>query len=223
MCSSGREPNFVPTRLLDLSQWRKDKTLRLTRSREQLSGKAAYIALSHRWYHKVTATSTTRANVADRYEKIDFHILPSTFTDAVEAALYVNVKYLWIDSICIIQDDPVDWSTEAALMSEVYRNAYCTFSASLVCTEATGMFRLNNMNNIADIILPDMNQGFTTVRFFQRPVDAGEVLEASPLQQRGWCFQERELFPRMVHWTDEQILWECRELSSSESCPTSEE
>lgn len=107
-------------------------------------------------------------------------------------------------------------------MSEVYRNAFCTSSASLICTESTGMFRQTDKNSVVDITMPGAGAGVKSFRLFPRPTKVDVLIHDNPLQSRGWCFQERELSPRVVHWTTEQIIWECREHLFSESIPVTD-
>lgn len=82
-----------------------------------------YIALSHRWNDQVTATSTTSTNVPARLLRLEARVLPANFIDAFEATSKLRTKYLWIDSLCILQDDRADWELEASLMFKVYRYA----------------------------------------------------------------------------------------------------
>lgn len=91
---------------------------------------ADYIALSHCWGGMVP-TTTTLATLEQHQREIRFSELPRTFRDAITVTRKLNIQYLWIDSLCIIQDSPDDWEREAAKMGTVYRN-------SLVCIAADG-------------------------------------------------------------------------------------
>jgi hypothetical protein len=74
---------------------------------------------------------------------IAFESLPALFQDAVVATRNLGIPYLWIDSICIIQDSKQDWEAESAKMGSVYRNAYVTIAASVSGFQAT--WRVTNM------------------------------------------------------------------------------
>ncbi|KAN0089660.1 HET domain containing protein [Hyaloscypha variabilis] len=89
---------------------------------------APYIALSHCW-GKTPIVRTTKAALARRKQGIDISLLPPAFQDAIVITRRLDVRYLWIDSLCIIQDDPLDWQTESARMSTIYQQALLTISA----------------------------------------------------------------------------------------------
>jgi hypothetical protein len=91
---------------------------------------APYIALSHCW-GKNPIVRTTTGTLAQRKQGIDMSLLPPAFRDAIVIARRLDVRYLWIDSLCIIQDDQLDWQTESAKMSTIYQHALLTISAAL--------------------------------------------------------------------------------------------
>lgn len=208
-CALKAVKSFLPTRLLDVSQWNNRKALRLVDSRKFGSFIPAYIALSHRWNRQVEASSSTCSNISDRFNKIDADALPKLFLDAVEATARLDTRYLWIDSLCIVQDDALDWAREAALMSGIYQNAYCTFSASLFDTDEKGLFREYDAKH--DLVNAVIGSGetSTSVQFCKAMGPWDRDITHGPLQSRGWCYQERELSPRIVYWTAHQVLWEC--------------
>lgn len=88
-----------------------------------------YVALSHCWgaAHMLRTTSTTLGN---RLAGIPFSSLPLTFKDAAPFTRCLGYRYPWIDLLCIVQDDPLDWEKESAAMYEVYGNAAVTISAT---------------------------------------------------------------------------------------------
>ncbi len=63
-------------------------------------------------------------------EGIDIDDLPPTFRDAVTVVRKLGLRYLWIDSLCIIQKDLEDWQIESARMSSIFRNAYLVLGAA---------------------------------------------------------------------------------------------
>ncbi len=73
---------------------------------------------------------TTRANIEQMKTKIVFESLPKTFQDVISIARRLGIQYVWIDSLCIIQTDLLDWELESAKMSDIYANAYLTIAAS---------------------------------------------------------------------------------------------
>ncbi|KAF2103351.1 HET-domain-containing protein [Rhizodiscina lignyota] len=88
-----------------------------------------YIALSHCWgrpQHLVTKHDS----LAERKKSIAWVEMPRTFQDAVRITRKLGQKYLWIDSLCIIQDDKNDWERESAKMASIYQDAYLVIAAT---------------------------------------------------------------------------------------------
>lgn len=103
----------------------------------QLEG--VYACLSYCW-GKSKNGITTLSNVSERRTNgIPLHSLPSTVRDAILLCHKLNIQYIWVDRLCIIQDDPDDWATEAAKMAEVYGNSSLTIT-TILCTDADQSF-----------------------------------------------------------------------------------
>ncbi|KAF4455289.1 HET-domain-containing [Fusarium albosuccineum] len=100
-----------------------------------------WAALSHCWGKPENRPlTTTRANLKNHLEGIDFSLLPKTFKDAVILARALGIRYLWIDSLCIIQDDEHDWKSESNKMGVIYQNAAITFAAADAQDSTEGLF-----------------------------------------------------------------------------------
>lgn len=87
-----------------------------------------YIALSYRWGEGNTL-KTTKSTLVERKTSIPLATIPKTILDAITVTRRLGIRYLWVDSLCIIQDDVDDWTKEAARMGDVYMNAVCTIAA----------------------------------------------------------------------------------------------
>lgn len=72
----------------------------------------------------------TKASWAKLTVNIFLSDLPPLFQDAIIITRQLGLRYLWIDSLCIIQDSLRDWETEAAKMASIYQNSYVTISAT---------------------------------------------------------------------------------------------
>jgi hypothetical protein len=180
------------------------------------------MTLTYKWTTDATAAaSTTSLNLSARLTTISPSTLPLLFLHAIEAAHKLSISYLWIDSLCILQDSQADFDTEAAMMSTIYRNSYCTISAGLDDTDTLGLFRQQDVENDAvEFELHDSEGVARKVRALKKQACWTKMFEKGPLQQRGWCLQERELSPRVLHFTPTQVLWECRCLKASQGLPT---
>jgi hypothetical protein len=144
--------------------------------------------------------------------------LPRTFQDAITFTRRLGLRYLWIDSLCIIQDDSDDWAREASGMMEVYINCYVCIAAnqakgqgdgfllreSPLYTSMTLMERREDVERRVQLyihpLLPELHLLWTLDR---------RELRGAHLQSRAWALQERILAPRVLHFTEEQIHFEC--------------
>lgn len=118
------ESTPLPTRVVRIGKTLSDCHLHVSKPGQR----GRYLALSHCWGGSAPLT-TTKAGLPLLTERILFDQLPQTFADAFQVALALGVEYLWIDSLCIIQDSPEDWAREAGHMAAVYENAYLVISA----------------------------------------------------------------------------------------------
>jgi hypothetical protein len=145
--------------------------------------------------------------------------LPKTFQDAVLITRKLDVRYLWIDSLCIVQDSTADWQKESAVMEAIYRNGYLNISARGAPNATVGCFFERAPEppacrmNWACEDCPDSEcslAGSVFVRSPERPINS---VRESPCDRRGWIFQEQILAPRVLYFDADQIAWECCESS----------
>ena len=114
-CCASTEEALLPTRVIDVGSEHIEPKLYVSQPQER----AAYCALTHCWGPNNSSAPrfvTTRDNIEQHYIQIAFESLPKTFREAVEVVRALGIRYLWIDSLCIIQGDAADWAHEAALM-----------------------------------------------------------------------------------------------------------
>lgn len=181
-----------------------------------------YTALSHCW-GKSSPPKTTTENIEQYKRHISFDELPKSFQDAVTVTRDLGIRYLWIDSLCIQQDDKYDWQKESSRMADYYNHAYLVIAASQAKDPTQGF--LDSMRNsstithhsrkhIGNITNPDSS----TSRIYQEKLSQSfwsqrhrVPLTHSPLNKRAWVFQEYLLAKRIVHFTANELLWECVE------------
>lgn len=119
---------LLPTRILHLSVIEGSLSVRLKESKGM---RARYCALSHCWGPvEKRPLRTTTENVAEHLQGIAIFQLPKTFREAVEFTRGVGIEYLWIDSLCIVQDDHNDWHSESATMCSIYEHAELVIAAA---------------------------------------------------------------------------------------------
>jgi hypothetical protein len=95
---------------------------RLIQSDQNFAG--SYVTLSHCWGPlDKRPLCTTRANVSQHMVEIPWQCLPQTFQDSISICVDLSIQYLWIDSLCIVQDDEMEWRQESAVMGSIYEQA----------------------------------------------------------------------------------------------------
>lgn len=194
---------FLPTRVIDVGQSDNLSTIKL-HSRYACEAQK-YVALSHRWGtgDAWKQACLLRSNIQDRHLGFDTRKLPKAFQDAITVTQALRIRFLWIDSLCIIQDDPEDWATEARLMEDVFSSAYFTIAVS--SPKDDGFLTTRPPREFVTI-----PTGLDGHYYICEPIDdfQGDV-EENELNQRGWVLQEHALSPRTIHFTPKQAYWEC--------------
>lgn len=196
----------LPTRLLDLGE-NDSQSIRLIESNEGTLATGQYIALSHRWGDLKCSqrVCTYKGNINQRKAHIPFAELPANFKDAVRVTRALGVRYLWIDSLCIIQKCERDWAAEAGKMESVFSNAYCTIAASSATSSLVGFLNERGQRDVIRVPLPGEGSLYLAEHIDNFRAD----VENSVLSSRGWVFQERALSRRTIYFTSTQIYWEC--------------
>lgn len=173
-----------------------------------------YATLSHCWGLELPCVMS-RGNRTDRMRGIPWTELPKTFQDAVRYSLELDISYLWIDALCIVQDDPEDWQIQSARMASIYENSYITLAATSSDCGSSGCFQERSMaHRERSLEVRDADgQVFQilirqTVPHWTVPPTTSSKQE-NPLLSRGWVFQERILSPRVLHFCKEELVWEC--------------
>ncbi|RAQ80318.1 hypothetical protein COH21_013023, partial [Aspergillus flavus] len=118
--SCATAPKPLPTRLIDVGSEASGDLVKLVEFNGETRGH--YVTLSYCWGGDSTS-ATTRSNVASMKEGICLRDLPQTFQDARLMTRALDVQYLWIDRLCIYQDDVEDWERESSNMGSIYANA----------------------------------------------------------------------------------------------------
>jgi len=211
------ETTFCPTRLLDLS-FEEDKVLLVELNSSAVD--VPYMTLSHCW-GKVPLLQHTASTASLLRSGLPIKNLPPTFRDAVNVARGLMCRYLWIDSLCIVQDDPKDWEVQAVLMDEVYSHSLCNIAATGSSNSLGGLFFKRDAASVLPCIF-DLKSGTNHSQqpylIIQRDIRRA-ALEKEPLQKRGWVLQERRLPSRLIDFSSKELMWQCRQLQASETFP----
>lgn len=199
-----------PTRLIDVGRERNSATVRLVDTAVEAfdqSEKLKYIALSHPWGdRKIHKHYCTTRNNLDRHRiQLVVDDLPDTFKHAVKVTRELSVRYLWIDSLCIIQGENGDFENEAEHMETVFSTAYCVISASCATGTSDGFL----LERLAREVVR-FETGREDPFYICEAIDdfQHDVIEGG-LSKRGWVLQERALARRSIYFTTKQTYWEC--------------
>lgn len=138
--------------------------------------------------------TTTSSSLVDRLDQILWADLPKTFRDAVIVTRSLGVRYLWIDSICIIQDSRPDWERESACMEEIYRKAYLTIAASASPDNSTGFLTSRASSSLNGPWGPT-NPKYISIK---SKIKHHSTPETDPLSTRAWAYQERLMASRIL-------------------------
>ncbi|TQN71695.1 hypothetical protein CSHISOI_03820, partial [Colletotrichum shisoi] len=224
---------FMPTRVLDIGAtndpW---PPLQIPVVKTSTIGDESrkYMTLSHCWGEKLFVNLTP-----ERLKKFTNDGIPwgnsssgngisssQNFVEAIKTTRRLGIRYLWIDSICIIQGDKEDWAVESKLMHKVYRNSYCNLAAVDSKDCLGGLFRGREHGVLPATYDPPRGSSHRLSGRKWRILTSDlwdKDLLGSPLYTRGWVFQERMLSPRLLQFGHSQMFWDCATISACEALP----
>lgn len=217
-CRSQGDGSFLPTRLVNLQPDGGGSSLRLD-DQGSIPARSRYIALSYCWGDYKPACMTTSETLEQQMKSIPWDTLPTTFQDAARFALSLGINYLWIDSICIIQGDRKDWQREAGKMNEIYKNSHVTFAALFGTDPTSGLRTASMRQNSTPFAQLRIDQDTHTL-YARRSHHLGGVQEDAddrdrelrlrcPLLSRAWAYQERIVSPRVMFFTEDELVYQC--------------
>ncbi|KAI4860886.1 heterokaryon incompatibility protein-domain-containing protein [Hypoxylon rubiginosum] len=215
-----RQP-FVPDRLIQIlgddegntTQWRLvEKCCR------EIDPSTSYVTLSHCWGSSEHLKLVKGKQSVFR-EASSTSDLSKTYQDAFQIATILGFHFIWIDSLCILQDDADDWKTQSSMMGSIYSDGRCNIAATWAADGTDGCFSPRDpcMIDATTIKLPFKDQLVDCdVDFHQHHSDE---VERAPLNRRGWVVQERYLARKQLSFSKSQVYWECLESVASEQYP----
>jgi hypothetical protein len=165
-----------------------------------------YAALSYCWGGD-QEVKLQKLNLVSWRSKISFDDLPQTIKDAVLVASELGLEYIWVDALCIVQDDEADKIVELARMGDIYSQAYVTLLASRSPKVQDGFLQSRYIPRERGYRVPYLcaNGQIGSIVLW-----AGRTLGiAEPIHQRGWCFQEQILSSRILEFGTHQLRYLC--------------
>ncbi|KAJ4986068.1 het domain-containing protein [Stagonosporopsis vannaccii] len=196
----------LPTRVVDVGP--DNDSVKLVESRGLQD---EYICLSHCWGLEQIIT-TTKATIDDRKHGISWSLLSKTFQDAISMTRTLGFRYIWIDSLCIVQDDGDDWKRESAQMASVYSNGYLTLAGTRSANGNGGLFFKTHDVPVTGVT--PLGEKYRV--FFRQHIDhqieseKQSTVDLHPLLTRAWVYQERMLSTRILHFGRFELFFECK-------------
>ncbi|KAH7395576.1 heterokaryon incompatibility protein-domain-containing protein [Cadophora sp. MPI-SDFR-AT-0126] len=202
----------MPKRLIDVG--RNGSPPKLVASTELTEDSVKYATLSYCWGE--STFKTMKASVEGYHYKIPFEQLPRTYQDAIVFARTLNIQYLWIDALCIVQDDNTEWQEEAARMQDIYAGSELTIAATDAPDGSAGCFP--EVDTSPSLHTLESTEMFTTTNSTSgreylvqiRVGDLRQVTGDSILNTRGWVLQEMVLSHRILHCMTSGLFWQCK-------------
>lgn len=199
--------DFSPKRVLDV---RFDRVVLL-----EDAVVSRYACLSHCWGPPPPPIRTVSENMQDFMSEIPWEKLSKTFQDAVDICRRLDIAYIWIDSLCIIQDSEDDWKNQSVQMADIYENAVVTIAATKSKDGLGGCYsdRDPGHANAQPIVEGQLYAREQMPKLKLETIDNDQL----PLLSRGWVYQEMTLSPRVLHFCRQEVIWSCRTHTKSES------
>ena len=183
------------------------------------NGGEKYVALSYVWGAGFSQFRTTKANLtllqsegSLRETRTQNH-LPGTIQRAMHFTSLLDVEFLWVDCLCIVQDDPIHAASQINSMANIYLNSYLTLCAADGVDAASGLLGIRQCS-------PPRNVQQDILAFADGPMSSKYVKympnKVSVYDERGWTFQEQVLSRRILSFTGIGLKWRCQEVSAEE-------
>jgi hypothetical protein len=182
---------------------------------------------------------TTKTSLPNQMQGVPWSSFPKTFQDAITLTRAFGIRYLWIDALCILQDNVEDWERESAKMTRIYSDSFLTFAATAGSDPSMGLlierwtrcglgsslphtcrkkdWRDKKVSIEGKKVLVEHQDGIyvhpklqLVHERFRGEYNTDGFLEDAPLLPRAWAFQERLLPARTLHFHAEELVWECR-------------
>ncbi|KAH7035531.1 heterokaryon incompatibility protein-domain-containing protein [Microdochium trichocladiopsis] len=204
----------LPRRVLDLQ----NQTCPVLVDAADLASTSRYAALSYCW-GGAQFLKTTKENINQHKQGIALGSLPSLFQDVITVTCNLDIRYLWIDSLCIIQDSKRDWEVESSKMQHIFANSFVVLAPSNSPNPHVGIkLRRPDPIEVDTVDIPLVGQPGETCRWpiiARHPIahigwgHDNKLEDHSYLETRAWCFQEATLARRVLYLLDEEIRIRC--------------
>ena len=210
LCNSppwlGYLPQLPSLRMIDVEQGC------LVKMQEQ----CPYVVLSYVWGRELQfkCTNSLLPSLEMKFGLVQhWEQIPPTVQDAVNLVRLIGLRYLWVDSLCIVQDSQADLQDQFPKMGQIFGNALLTIVAADGDDASTGLF---NNSNIASGVGRQCVRYSKDLGLLICPPDLNTVLKETRWATRAWTFQEALLSKRLLVFVDQTVYFSCRSTTWSE-------
>ena len=184
-----------------------------------------YLTLSHRWSNPPPVT-LNNANAEQFKSLIPLSEMlkpeAATLKHAVHVTRCLGFRYLWIDALCINQEDEWDKQHEISFMGEIYAGSELNLAATAASSGSDGLFHVRNPMEVEAFrkrVRFHGDKGWINGDIIVYTANFDHQVDIAPLNRRGWVFQERLLANRVLHFARDQVYWTCSSLLAAEVMP----
>ncbi|RMZ80440.1 hypothetical protein DV737_g3003, partial [Chaetothyriales sp. CBS 132003] len=178
-----------------------------------------YVTLSHVWGRQ-KGVRLHKGTLAALRQGVAASSLPKTFAEAAMVTLNLGFRYLWIDALCIMHDSEKDAVAEISMMDRIYSEAVLNIAATGATDDTVGLIAERNVMALQPCVVSVQGLGIEDgVYKCLRSTVWQDLIDSSPLVKRAWVLQERALAKRTLHFTRNELLWECQQTCCSEVFP----
>lgn len=207
-----------PARLLHVETDSNNAVVKVKLVETPLQTHLCYTTLSYCWGDAKFVTLTKETYRSHYHDGILVNNLPRTYRDAIRVTHSIGVYYIWIDSLCIVQEDKNDWETEAAKMAAIYEGSYLTIAAGSASNPHAGFLndRLiqGRFLTTLDVWSPGASSKINI--HIREMIEHSDDTRLHPMMRRAWCLQELALSKRVILYNANELAWKCRRMSSCE-------
>lgn len=167
-----------------------------------------YATLSYCWGTD-QPSKTLKDNIQAYEIEIPFDALPKTIQDAIIVTRGIGLSYLWVDALCIIQDDKDDKQEQIALMHSIFRGSWVTIAAAEAVRSTDGFLQPRNLGQPTKLKARFDDNVFSEIALYHETIPSDP--SNSALCRRGWTYQETQLSTRILFYDSPQLKYICIE------------
>ncbi|KAF6802970.1 HET domain-containing protein [Colletotrichum sojae] len=209
-CRAPSNQKLAPAKLVEISSNQEPPKLRLVQTRK-IKAPLEYAALSYCWGGD-QALKLLSHNSAELSQDLPLQALPATIRDAVTLCVTLNISFLWVDALCIVQDDEVSKMEEIAEMSSIYKRAVLTICASSAASATEGFLnpRRSPFTNNQVLRFPCYNKEGVESPIFMGTISTWNDTHVTVDRNKKTEAQEDLLSNRVIFFKRNQLQWKCR-------------